>query len=871
MNCMEYSSIYAFDIDTLQWTRVNDPSPRLDSSGSIEGSGYYPDASGNPDLQQPRSRHSYWYQVCVPPIDRYCSIGASYTYPNSRSSGHVDCFDFITNRWEQKRDAMTFDGMTTATYDPATHHVFVHGRQWSSTSGFLAEWDPVTDTWTRRSNAPSGVKEYAAPALDTRRHQLAFLALYGGELMMKASCSGEKNFWKRGSHSFCRLPVFLSFLLFLLTQPLFPAVASGSSVTSLQLTSGVSGTLPFTVGLGFKKGDVPDVLTLDVSTSQVIVKSRWSDNSVKHAIASGRVTLTAGTPRMINVLSSSSVSGTHLTAADIQTANPSASVQLGSIGTVNLSSLLAAPFRTWISGPEMVEAHYRSAVGSDPTLVVWFYVRLYMGGQMWIRAVVENGYLDVNTGNKSYVPTVTIGGTAVYNNGGAALSHYAHTRWTVEGWIGTSDPQITSKLDTTYLMDSKLVPNYWKRNPSATALNSLVQAYTPMQRGGWTQHMGDTGYQEQIGLLPLWDALYVSSGGDARAYKSVLANAKSLNSYPIVWNDSATKLPTIPSGRPTWTIEGPNGGGATIYNAGDLSWDVAHHGSGGYLAYLITGDYYFLETMQDQSTLCYLIQSSSQGSGTSRILGGQTRGVAWCTRTIGQLVGIGPADSIGNDYRTLLVNNVARWGGEVQRPGQNLIGYLYSYEISSGSYGVGAVSPWQQHFWVQTYGHLSDLEPLSDMTPLNNVRNFLYKSVVGILGPSGTDNYCYSQASVYTLNISSSNNADPTTWYDSWGQVYQATNGTANTSCGTTLGGGSGGAPSSASMGYWGNLMPGIAYAVDHGAPGASAAWARLTGATNWTIIEQSGFDDTPNWGIVPRTTGAVSSPPAAPRNLRTR
>jgi len=169
------NEIYTFNIGTLSWTRVNDPSPRLDSSGSIEASGYYPAASGSPDPQQPRSRHSYWYQVYVPTIDRYCSMGASFTFPNARSSGHVDCFDFNAKRWEQKQDALTFNGLATAVYDPAARKVWVHGQQWSNTQGFLASWDPATDTWTQRSNAPSGVKERAAPALDTLRHKLAFL------------------------------------------------------------------------------------------------------------------------------------------------------------------------------------------------------------------------------------------------------------------------------------------------------------------------------------------------------------------------------------------------------------------------------------------------------------------------------------------------------------------------------------------------------------------------------------------------------------------------------------------------------------------------------------------------------------------------
>src|SRR5262249_27497684 len=208
--------------------------------------------------------------------------------------------------------------------------------------------------------------------------------------------------------------------------------------------SPLAGSAPFTVGLGFKKGDVPTgiPLSLSVASSQVVVKSTWSDGSAKMAIASGIANLTANTPLTVNVLRQAGAAGTNLSCADIQNAAPGASVQLGSIGTVTLAGLLASPARTWISGPQMVECHYRAHVGSDATLMVNFQVRLYAGSQLWIRAVVDNGFLDITTGDKSYVPVVTIGGTTVYNNGGASLTQYAHTRWIAEGWIG-GDPQVT--------------------------------------------------------------------------------------------------------------------------------------------------------------------------------------------------------------------------------------------------------------------------------------------------------------------------------------------------------------------------------------------------------------------------------------------
>jgi len=642
---------------------------------------------------------------------------------------------------------------------------------------------------------------------------------------------------------------------------------AGSGITSFQLTAGTTGTLPFTVGLGFKKGDISGVPVLSVPATQVIVKRRWNDGSVKHAIASGQAPMTSGSPITVNVTAGTASAGTDLTAFDIQTANPSASVVLGSIGTVNLSGLLASPFRTWVSGPEMVEAHYRSAVGSDPTLVTWFYVRLYKGGRMFIRAVVENGLLDVSTANKSYVPTVTIGGTVVYNNGGAALTHYAHTRWTQEGWIG-GDPQITPKLNTNYLIDTKLVPNYWKRNPSASVLNGLYQTYVPNQRGDWTANMGETGYQSQIGLLPLWDALYLTSGGDARSFKSVLANAKALNSYAILWSDSATKLPVMPSNRPDWSLFGAGQGGGNPPSAGSLQWEGAHHGSGGYLAYLITGDYYYLETMEHQAATCYLAAGSGygRGLGTNRAFLTQTRGEAWAERTVGQLAGIGPTgDAIVNDYKALLSNLGARWLSVAQTPGVSPLGYVYAYEIGGGAYSstAGVIAPWQQHFWIQSVGAISDLEPFADMTAWNGFRNHMYKAVVGILGTTGPENYFYGNASNYTIQIADTPTGDPAMWYASWGTVFQKTFGVPNTTGGNTMLGGSGGAPGLAT-GYWGNLLPAIAHAVDHGAPGAAASWARLSTSNNWSTFENSGFGDAPIWGIVPRAVTPVvpNAPP---------
>ena len=626
---------------------------------------------------------------------------------------------------------------------------------------------------------------------------------------------------------------------------------------------------PFTLGLGFKKGDSA-APTLSINNYQIEIKKTWNDGSIKHAIASGRIPMTANTPATINVYAGGSQpSGTILTSSDIKAASPSASITLSGIGTVRLDDLLGQPDRIFLSGPEMVEGHY-SADFADTDLVAKFHVRLYINGDIWVRAIVENGVVDDKAGEiKSYTPTVIIGNTTVYDNAGIVLSHYPHTRWATDGWIGVNDPKIAIAQDCNYLAASGLVPNYWKKNPDDTVLNELTQTYTPMQQGDWTAYMGAGGYQDQIGLLPKWDALYINSNGDSRAFDSVIANANSLNSYPIVWRDPSTEYPIILSSWVSWTILGDGGGGATNYSAGPLTWDVAHHGSAGYLAYLITGDYYYLETMEYQASLIYLVISSINGSGPSRLLKpGQTRGVAWTNRSIGQLVAIAPSDARVDDFRAFLANGIDHWHSILQNPNINEIGYFYTYSSAPGfQYGDRKDAPWQQHFWAQTLGYVSDLEPFANMDKWNAVRDHLFKAVVGILGPNGSDNYCYTKAATYTIEFSPVDDPkDPTLWHDSWGDVYEGTFGVPNTSCGNTLEG----APGRAAKNYWGNLLPAIAYAIEDSAIGSIAAWKRLTSASNWREIENSGFDENPVWGIVPRyvpNTGGDVLPP--PSNLR--
>ena len=181
---------------------------------------------------------------------------------------------------------------------------------------------------------------------------------------------------------------------------------------------------------------------------------------------------------------------------------------------------------------------------------------------------------------------------------------------------------------------------------------------------------------------------------------------------------------------------------------------------------------------------------------------------------------------------------------------------------------------WMEDFLTAAFGWMNELGlPISSsaQTKFRALLDWKFRSVVGRLGgPSATD-YCVRDAAQYELAVAPRDASNWQTgagpWYANWGEMYLATTGHPNDcSADTALRGSSGGDPQAMPTGYWGNLMPAIAYAVDYGASGASAAYSRLVAASNFASAA-AGFNDTPVWGIKPRSMlPVIDSPPLVQR-----
>jgi hypothetical protein len=490
----------------------------------------------------------------------------------------------------------------------------------------------------------------------------------------------------------------------------FVLPASNSGLAMLTISSSTSGTKPFSVGHAFKQGDVPaglDVVLSGVTSGQVTVKNRWPDGSVKFAIAAGRVALSAGVPLLVAVGSGTAPSGTPLSTSALQLVMTSpAVIDVGSYGTVSWSGTdWASPFMTVCTGPVMSQWVYRKPVGSDPHLVAWLRVRLYSSGEVDALPWVENSKLLVaSPTSKAGTYAFTMGGTVRYTGtidlpaqcrtpllSGTGLSH----------WLGT-DPDVDVLHDTDYLQATGLFSQYFARTPSnAAVVTSLPSSWAPLQQGKFPSALGGVGGNGYVGLLPDWDVVYLTCP-QASTFKGVVRQAYSAGRYPIHYRDEtdSNRWARV-SQHPTLdyqTIPGVSPGGTAA-----PPWSGDHPPSVGYMAHLITGDAYHLDTVLAATSFDSFIAISAgnrqNGSGITCAsqFAGSTRRAAWVWRNLAHALTLAPDTTYATEYRTQLTNNVNYyWTRYVGAGGwQNPVGNKQGFVQPFGSYNLnvnGAVT-----------------------------------------------------------------------------------------------------------------------------------------------------------------------------------
>lgn len=162
------NELYAFDVNTLSWSRLWGPSPDIPPLGGRCSETY---SDGNP-----RSRHTYGGLLYLPNIDRFWNSGGSLWCGSGGASSGTWTFDFTKLEWERKAN---FPGLAelehVSAYDPASGHVF-----FANVSAPLFKYDPIGNSWQKRGD--KYIDHDKSAAIDPKRRK--FVAVGGGQVLV---------------------------------------------------------------------------------------------------------------------------------------------------------------------------------------------------------------------------------------------------------------------------------------------------------------------------------------------------------------------------------------------------------------------------------------------------------------------------------------------------------------------------------------------------------------------------------------------------------------------------------------------------------------------------------------------------------------
>jgi Fibronectin type III domain len=167
------NEMYAFNLDTLQWSRIWGPTPnsQIPPLGS-PGVELY--ADGNPS-----ARHTYSGIQYLPKLDKYFVHGGSLWGGSGGFGTYTWTFDPTKAAWMQRAHISTgcYDGPTIpyTAYDPNTGNIYAHKYV------RLCEYNPVTSIWRTRGGDGAGASPNGTAVLDPKRKQ--FCMIGGGVTM----------------------------------------------------------------------------------------------------------------------------------------------------------------------------------------------------------------------------------------------------------------------------------------------------------------------------------------------------------------------------------------------------------------------------------------------------------------------------------------------------------------------------------------------------------------------------------------------------------------------------------------------------------------------------------------------------------------
>jgi hypothetical protein len=442
--------------------------------------------------------------------------------------------------------------------------------------------------------------------------------------------------------------------------------------------------------------------------TQTDIKTTWPDGSIRDCQVScvvpsnGSYDITEGTA----------------TSGSFTPTWPTASVAFvisGTTWTATLPALTTSdPFYV---GPTVKEYRVKTVPmnGATPhgALEVWFDVRSYAQGGHRIYVQVMN-IKDVAANNAfTYDVTVTIAGSSVFTRS-------SKLEKTTTGWaraFTTGSPALsTVTYDLEPYFKSYAIQRYRTGIPNNSwpSTDTLAHArYDILAFGDMSEGMASPGGRPELGPYPSWVAEWITHQNPATYAYMIRAAEQSFSwsghisqadgtsikrtDFPDYWLDGADRgnSMSIPQDPENFNFLVGLGEMLEINHLPDL-WSVA---------YMVTGDRFFLDQGRRWGHACILMEYMGDGWHTYGIGSGamrtilythQVRGVAWGFRTLGRIAAFLPD---GDPDKTYFQNAVAEnltyfdWVATTLDPGGPNGIPLCS--LATGGATTLAVVPWQ--------------------------------------------------------------------------------------------------------------------------------------------------------------------------------
>ena len=643
-------------------------------------------------------------------------------------------------------------------------------------------------------------------------------------------------------------------------QPQSPSDLVGLTLRSVGGSASPAGYVSF--GQGFAQGQLFPGSGLSATVggvseaAQLAVLSTWPDGSVRMAqitlqqpaiAAGGSVGVmlsTAPAPTAPAVSLSNIAAGSGV----VVNLGITSGIGAGSSVTLDSAALLAKALANGTaqivqSGPLASEAIVQTTVAGS--LRVVFDITRYADGRIATDVAFDNDIaMQASGGAVTYNVGITRNGTTLLQQNG--ISQIQYTSWHYQDGI-TAPAAVVH--DEAYLQNAGLVPNYDLANGVSSSLISQEASTlaspgygAPLSAGSVDQYMPGTGGRPDIGPQPQWNAAWLMSQ-DPSAAQFAMVQANVGGSVPWSFYDAAHGTYVSLSDYPNLWLD-PRGGpgsyttGLTQPVSGSTGWttDSAHQPDLAYVAYLNTGNSYYLDLLNAQASWAVANlwpTPRNGGQGIDVSTGNQVRGAAWDLRQIVEAAAANPDGSAEKTYFTqiennnfqYLLNNIPTWTQEQ--------GSAYGYLPGSYQYS-NELPPWQQDYFASSVIEAARLGNADAVSVLKWESNFL----VGRFLNAGAG-FNPRDGLAYNLIVTDSN-GNP---YTSWAAIENATQAAG-------MSNGSGWAQSNGDYGQLAlQTLAGIITVLHD--PNAIKAYAWLV-SSGAPYVSQQAFQNDPTFSIAP-------------------